>query len=66
MDEGAYYAVTTASGGFSLPLVNADGSNADGAVVVRTSALSGETAGRTAVVTITPLCHRVRLVSSER
>ena len=53
MDEGAYYAVTTSSGGFSVPLVNADGSNADGAVVVRTSSLSGEPAGRTAVVTIT-------------
>ena len=35
MDGGAYYAVTSASGGYSLPLVNADGSNADGTIAVR-------------------------------
>ena len=53
MDGGAYYAVTTSSGGYSLPLVNLNGSNATGTVVVRMSALSGESAGRTAVVNVT-------------
>ena len=41
MDGGAYYAVTSASGGYSLPLVNADGSNADGTVAVRMTFADG-------------------------
>ena len=34
MDGGAYYAVTSASGGYALPLVNADGTNVDGPATV--------------------------------
>lgn len=41
MDGGAYYAVTTASGGYSLPLVNADGTNASGTVPVRVTFAAG-------------------------
>ena len=39
MDGGAYYTVTSASGGYALPLANADGSYADGTVSVHMTGL---------------------------
>ena len=41
MDNGFYYTVTSASGGYALPLVNTDGSNADGPVNVHMIGLPG-------------------------
>ena len=52
VDGGAYYAVTTSSGGYSVPLVYADGSNVSDTVVVRMSGLSGEAAARVRVAKI--------------
>ena len=52
MDGGRYYAVTSASGGYALPLVNADGSNADGTVPVRMTFADG--GSFTAAVAIIP------------
>ncbi len=51
MDGGKYYAVTSASGGYALPLVNADGSNADGTVPVRMTFADGGMFISTAVIT---------------
>ncbi len=39
LDDGAYYTVTSASGGYALPLVHSDGSNADGNVRVQMTGL---------------------------
>ena len=52
MNGGAYYAVTSASGGYAFPLVNlTDGSNADGSVTVSMTGLpDGVTSTR--IVTI--------------
>ena len=51
MVGGYYYAVTTASGGYSLPLVNTDSSNADGLVSVTATLADGSV--RTNAVTVT-------------
>ena len=50
MDGGAYFALTSASGGYTLPLVNADGSPADGPVNVHAKFSDGATANRTVTV----------------
>ena len=42
MDGGAFYTVSSASGGYALPLVHTDGSNADGAVTLRATLPSGD------------------------
>ena len=51
MDGGAYYAVTSASGGYALPLVNADGTSVDGPATVHV-ALPGSTDLHTSTVTV--------------
>ena len=53
MNGGAYYAVTSASGGYAFPLVNlADGSYADGNVTVTMTGLpNGATSTRTMTIT---------------
>ena len=51
MDGGTYYAVTSASGGYSFPLVKTDGSNADGTAPVRMTFADG--GDYTGTVTIT-------------
>lgn len=43
MDGGAYYTVTSGSGGYALPLVKADGSNALGNVAVHMTGMPGGT-----------------------
>lgn len=50
LDAGTYYAVTSASGGYAFPLVNADGSNADGTVPVRMTFADGGTFTATASI----------------
>ena len=50
MQNGAYYAVTTASGGYAFPLVNADGSNATGTVTVQMAFTDGSTRAGTVAV----------------
>lgn len=52
MDGGAYYAITTSSGGYSLPLVDAQGNNAAGTIVVRMSGLPDESSDRAEVVAL--------------
>lgn len=51
MSDGKYYALTSASGGYALPLVNADGSNVDGTVAVEMTFPDGGVATSTAAVT---------------
>ena len=51
MDNGYYYTVTSTSGGYALPLVNADASNVDGPATVHMSGLPGE-ADRTTTITV--------------
>ncbi len=51
MDGGAYYTLTSASGGYALPLVHADGSPTDGTVTVRMRFPDGGVTTSTATIT---------------
>lgn len=50
MDGGNFYAVTSASGGYAFPLVNANGSNVDGPVTVRAKFADGSAASKSVTV----------------
>lgn len=51
VQNGSYYAVTSASGGYSLPLVSTDGVNMDGNVSVAVRFSDGTMASKTVAVT---------------
>lgn len=53
MDGGNFYTVTSASGGYALPSVHADGSPADGSVSVHAKFADGTTADRAVTITST-------------
>ena len=51
VQNGSFYAVTSASGGYSLPLVSTDGVNMDGSVSVAVQFSDGSTVSKTVAVT---------------
>ena len=52
MDGGNFYTVTSASGGYALPLVHADGSPADGSVSVHVKYPDGTTANKVVAIKV--------------